>query len=151
KAALDEWYIRNASLQLDLRILYMTLLCVFKGERRSEAAIDAAFALRRRQSVVWPLETLVTRALATSNVEADAPASGAAPLFVAAYHTQSAGARNHKDPKQLYRRAGPLFGPPPWQPHAFGRELPCVSFPFGEQDRPGEQQRARGPAPGCHA
>jgi lipopolysaccharide/colanic/teichoic acid biosynthesis glycosyltransferase len=75
KAALDEWYIRNASLQLDLRILYMTLVCVFRGERRSEAAIDAAFAMRRRQAVVLPLETLVTRALAASKVEANAPAS----------------------------------------------------------------------------
>jgi lipopolysaccharide/colanic/teichoic acid biosynthesis glycosyltransferase len=34
KAALDEWYIRNASLWLDLRIVAMTLLCVFKGDRR---------------------------------------------------------------------------------------------------------------------
>ena len=32
KTALDEWYVRNASLWLDLRIIYLTLLCVFKGE-----------------------------------------------------------------------------------------------------------------------
>jgi len=53
----------------------MTLACVFRGERRSEAAIATAFAMRRRQAVVLPLETLVTRALATSKVEANAPAS----------------------------------------------------------------------------
>jgi lipopolysaccharide/colanic/teichoic acid biosynthesis glycosyltransferase len=75
KAALDEWYVRNASWQLDLRIIYMTLVCVLRGERRSEAAIAAAFAMRRRQSAVLPLETLITRALATSEVQANAPAS----------------------------------------------------------------------------
>jgi lipopolysaccharide/colanic/teichoic acid biosynthesis glycosyltransferase len=75
KAALDEWYIRNASLQLDLRIIYMTLVCVLRGERRSEPAIAAAFAMCRRQSAVLPLETLITRALATSEVDADASAS----------------------------------------------------------------------------
>jgi lipopolysaccharide/colanic/teichoic acid biosynthesis glycosyltransferase len=75
KDALDEWYIRNVSLRLDLRIIYMTLVCVFRGERRSEAAIAAAFAMRRRQSAVLPLETLITRALATCKVEANAPAS----------------------------------------------------------------------------
>jgi lipopolysaccharide/colanic/teichoic acid biosynthesis glycosyltransferase len=75
KDALDEWYIRNASLQLDLRIIYMTLVCVLRGERRSEAAITAAFAMRRGQSAILPLETLITRALATSKVEANAPAS----------------------------------------------------------------------------
>jgi lipopolysaccharide/colanic/teichoic acid biosynthesis glycosyltransferase len=71
KDALDEWYIRNASWQLDLRILFMTLACVFQGERRSEGALAAAFAMRRRQCVVPPsFETLVTRALATSEVGA---------------------------------------------------------------------------------
>jgi lipopolysaccharide/colanic/teichoic acid biosynthesis glycosyltransferase len=44
KDALDEWYIRNASLQLDLRIIFMTFAYLFQGERRSEAAIAAAFA-----------------------------------------------------------------------------------------------------------
>jgi lipopolysaccharide/colanic/teichoic acid biosynthesis glycosyltransferase len=42
KTALDEWYVRNASLWLDLRIIYLTLLYVFKGEGRSEAAIAEA-------------------------------------------------------------------------------------------------------------
>jgi hypothetical protein len=70
KDALDEWYIRNASLQLDLRIIFMTLACVFRGERRSDAAIAAAFAMRRRQCVVPPFEMLVTRAIATSKVGA---------------------------------------------------------------------------------
>jgi lipopolysaccharide/colanic/teichoic acid biosynthesis glycosyltransferase len=70
KDALDEWYIRNASWQLDLRIIFMTLACVFQGERRSEEALAAAFAMRRRQCVVPPFETLITRALATSEAGA---------------------------------------------------------------------------------
>jgi hypothetical protein len=56
KDALDEWYIRNASLRLDLRIVFMTFACVFLGERSSEAAVAAAFAMRRRQCVVPSLE-----------------------------------------------------------------------------------------------
>jgi lipopolysaccharide/colanic/teichoic acid biosynthesis glycosyltransferase len=70
KDALDEWYIRNASWQLDLRIIFMTLACVFRGERRSDAAIAAAFAMRRQQCVVPTFEMLVTRAIATSKVGA---------------------------------------------------------------------------------
>jgi lipopolysaccharide/colanic/teichoic acid biosynthesis glycosyltransferase len=70
KDALDEWYIRNASLQLDLRIIFMTLAYIFQGERRGEAALAAAFAMRRRQYVVPPLEALLGPVLATSNVRA---------------------------------------------------------------------------------
>ena len=54
KDALDEWYIRNASLRLDLRIICMTLKCVFRGERRSETALAAARAMRREQGAVPP-------------------------------------------------------------------------------------------------
>jgi lipopolysaccharide/colanic/teichoic acid biosynthesis glycosyltransferase len=61
KDALDEWYIRNASLQLDLRIIFMTLVAVFRGEHRSDTAIAAAFAMRRQQCVILPLETFLMR------------------------------------------------------------------------------------------
>jgi lipopolysaccharide/colanic/teichoic acid biosynthesis glycosyltransferase len=54
KDALDEWYIRNASLRLDLFIIFMTLKCVFRGERRSETALAAARAMRREQGAVPP-------------------------------------------------------------------------------------------------
>jgi lipopolysaccharide/colanic/teichoic acid biosynthesis glycosyltransferase len=37
KDRLDEWYIRNASLRVDLRIVYLTLKYVLTGERRSLA------------------------------------------------------------------------------------------------------------------
>jgi Bacterial sugar transferase len=50
KDALDDWYIRNASFWLDLHILFLTVQCVFRGERRGDAAIAEAFAMRRRQS-----------------------------------------------------------------------------------------------------
>jgi lipopolysaccharide/colanic/teichoic acid biosynthesis glycosyltransferase len=42
KGALDEWYVRHASFWLDLRILASTLGFMFRGERRSEAALQHA-------------------------------------------------------------------------------------------------------------
>jgi lipopolysaccharide/colanic/teichoic acid biosynthesis glycosyltransferase len=42
KDALDLWYICNASLLLDLRILGMTLLSFLRGDRRSEEALAQA-------------------------------------------------------------------------------------------------------------
>jgi lipopolysaccharide/colanic/teichoic acid biosynthesis glycosyltransferase len=71
KDALDEWYIRNASLQLDLRIIFMTLACLFRGECRSDTALAAAFVMRRRQQRVVPLfETFLTPMPATTEVRA---------------------------------------------------------------------------------
>jgi lipopolysaccharide/colanic/teichoic acid biosynthesis glycosyltransferase len=59
KAALDEWYVRNASLSLDLRIILMTLKCVFQGERRSEEAIAVARGQRDQQAFIKPGELLL--------------------------------------------------------------------------------------------
>jgi hypothetical protein len=53
-------------LQLDLRIVFMTFACLFRGERRSDEAIAAAFALRRQQCVLPDFETVLGPALATS-------------------------------------------------------------------------------------
>jgi hypothetical protein len=36
KEELDQWYIRHASLWLDLRILVLTVLSLIKGDRRSQ-------------------------------------------------------------------------------------------------------------------
>jgi lipopolysaccharide/colanic/teichoic acid biosynthesis glycosyltransferase len=66
KDALDEWYIRNASLQLDLRIVFMTFACLFRGEHRSEKAIAAAFVMRRQQCVLPDFETVLAPAPAIS-------------------------------------------------------------------------------------
>jgi lipopolysaccharide/colanic/teichoic acid biosynthesis glycosyltransferase len=50
KGALDDWYIRNASLWLDARIALFTLGVLFRGERRSEQAVTEAYAARRGTS-----------------------------------------------------------------------------------------------------
>jgi lipopolysaccharide/colanic/teichoic acid biosynthesis glycosyltransferase len=50
KEALDVWYIRNASLWLDLRIIGMTFLVVLRGERRSEEALAQAQYLRAAEA-----------------------------------------------------------------------------------------------------
>jgi lipopolysaccharide/colanic/teichoic acid biosynthesis glycosyltransferase len=42
KAALDIWYVRNASFRLDMQILLRTIALVLRGEERNEAAIDVA-------------------------------------------------------------------------------------------------------------
>jgi lipopolysaccharide/colanic/teichoic acid biosynthesis glycosyltransferase len=67
KDALDEWYIRNASLWVDLRIIFMTFQFVVQGERRSETAIAAARGMRcvQEQPVAPPLETLLIPVPAT--------------------------------------------------------------------------------------
>src|SRR5205823_2886166 len=42
KEALDAWYIRHASLWLDLRIIALTLRSFLRGDRRSEEALRRA-------------------------------------------------------------------------------------------------------------
>lgn len=47
KGALDDWYVHNASLWLDLRIALLTMRFLFTGERRSETAVIEANSLQR--------------------------------------------------------------------------------------------------------
>jgi lipopolysaccharide/colanic/teichoic acid biosynthesis glycosyltransferase len=44
KGELDEWYIRNAGLWLDMRIVAMTLLILIRGDHRTEKALAQAGA-----------------------------------------------------------------------------------------------------------
>jgi lipopolysaccharide/colanic/teichoic acid biosynthesis glycosyltransferase len=45
KNELDEWYVRNASLPLDIKIMLRTILIVLVGDKRNEQRIAAALAL----------------------------------------------------------------------------------------------------------
>jgi lipopolysaccharide/colanic/teichoic acid biosynthesis glycosyltransferase len=47
KGALDDWYVHNASLLLDLRIAILTMRFLITGERRSETAVSEANSLQR--------------------------------------------------------------------------------------------------------
>ena len=49
KGALDLWYIRNASLWLDLRIIGMTFFRLVKSDRRCEEALAQAMQSHRQQ------------------------------------------------------------------------------------------------------
>ena len=53
KRALDEWYIRNASLRLDLKIIMRTVwMLLFTGDRRDEKAISVALQVGASGEVV---------------------------------------------------------------------------------------------------
>ena len=39
KNALDEWYVRNASVRLDIKILAKTLMTIVRGDRRAESVL----------------------------------------------------------------------------------------------------------------
>jgi len=47
KGALDEWYVRNASLWVDIKILFLTFRSIVGGDRRRELALDRAQRARR--------------------------------------------------------------------------------------------------------
>ena len=51
KNELDEWYIRNASFLLDLRILLLTLMVILFGERRAQRTARSGGAARVRSDV----------------------------------------------------------------------------------------------------
>jgi lipopolysaccharide/colanic/teichoic acid biosynthesis glycosyltransferase len=55
KAALDVWYVRNASFKLDIEIFARTLPMVLFGERRSRKAIEHAWGDLRRIGLCAPL------------------------------------------------------------------------------------------------
>ena len=51
KDALDEYFIRNASLLFDARIAWLTLVVIFSGERRNPRALRNALALRNQPPI----------------------------------------------------------------------------------------------------
>ena len=53
KGALDDWYVRNASAWIDLRIIGLTFLFLFRGERRSEHALDQAITEQQKTTQPW--------------------------------------------------------------------------------------------------
>jgi lipopolysaccharide/colanic/teichoic acid biosynthesis glycosyltransferase len=57
KEGLDAWYIRHASLRLDLRIAALSVWCVLRGDRKSEKAIARARALMEQPLVATPIRT----------------------------------------------------------------------------------------------
>jgi hypothetical protein len=66
KSALDRWYIYNVSLSLDLRILWLTCLAPFRGDRRDDEVLNMALEAQRFEA----------QALHPSPMQPLAPAGG---------------------------------------------------------------------------
>ena len=64
---LDEFYVRNASLWLDLRIVVMTALMFFRGDRRT-VHVETAWTKVLQISEPQPRRTAAQRAFAPSRV-----------------------------------------------------------------------------------
>lgn len=62
KAALDVWYVQNATLLLDLEIVLRTVSVVLFGERRNASAIDAAWRDLRRNGLYSPVAVVPQQA-----------------------------------------------------------------------------------------
>jgi lipopolysaccharide/colanic/teichoic acid biosynthesis glycosyltransferase len=60
KAALDIWYIVNASLWLDISILLRTLVMLILGERVNRGAVQAAHATLEKMKTKWTAGSLLT-------------------------------------------------------------------------------------------
>ena len=74
KAALDIWYVRNATLWLDMKIILRTVALVLKGEERNEVAIDVA----RKAIEPDQHDRAATADAVSESIEDDLPAKGQA-------------------------------------------------------------------------
>ena len=73
KGALDEWYVRHASLGLDLKILFLTFRSIISGDRRRELALDQAQRERtgKRQRIFFLNRFFFPDQSATSQMVSD--------------------------------------------------------------------------------
>jgi hypothetical protein len=51
KNSLDEWYVQNVSLRLDVEIVWRTFLTVLRGDRRNEDQLAAAITRARKDQM----------------------------------------------------------------------------------------------------
>ena len=63
KEKLDHWYIRNASLWLDLRIIVMTLLVLLESDETSEEALADVEQAQKKNVPIHNKAPLVVRAV----------------------------------------------------------------------------------------
>jgi hypothetical protein len=77
KAALDIWYIMNASLWLDIEIVLRTLVMMVLGERVNGSAVEAAHATLEKMKTRWAARNLLTLSSDASPVMSARSAQGA--------------------------------------------------------------------------
>jgi lipopolysaccharide/colanic/teichoic acid biosynthesis glycosyltransferase len=70
KAALDVWYVRNASLALDLEIMLCTVTMVTLGERVDAVAVRRAWRELRQAGICSSLEPAVEQSLTSQSLSA---------------------------------------------------------------------------------
>jgi lipopolysaccharide/colanic/teichoic acid biosynthesis glycosyltransferase len=81
KLALDIWYIKNASLWLDLKILWLTFRTMLFGDRVDRRAIDLALATRARlHPAAQQLDVAARRKAPPATASVDRPKAAAGSL-----------------------------------------------------------------------
>jgi hypothetical protein len=82
KAALDVWYVRNASLLLDLRIIWGTLRTIWSKDRADAAAIRQAWnGVGDRLAIAPPPRRQATRRAGGASLSKDGAGASRAPAI----------------------------------------------------------------------